>query len=289
MRAVMDVCSTRARLGWRASAVATGVGLLVMPAAARAETVPVITKAPVIAGTPQVGLELVAEAEYTGDPEPTATYAWQRCAKATGTCTAIAGSAKQRYVVSAADLGAFLRVRIKVTNPAGSATAQSKPTTVVLGAPTPTPTPTATPTPEPTATPAPAATAVAEAAPAPVVAPPPPLLPLAFDPFPVVRIKGELTAKGARVTLLSVRAPRDVEIDVDCTGVDCPARHYRAPAGKHRLRKFERPLRAGTKLEVRVTKPGYIGKFTAFTIRRRAEPKRADRCLVPGTPQPVMC
>src|SRR5215217_1644488 len=139
MRAVMDVCSTRARLGWRAFAVVTGVGLLVMPAAARAATVPVITKAPVIAGTPQVGLELVAEAEYTGDPAPAATYAWQRCAKTTGTCTAIAGSTKPRYVVSVVDVGTFLRVRIKVTNSAGSATAQSKPTTVVLGAPEPTP------------------------------------------------------------------------------------------------------------------------------------------------------
>jgi hypothetical protein len=291
MRAVMDVCSTRARLGWRATAVVTGVGLLVMPAAARADTAPVITKAPAIAGTPQVGLELVVEAEYTGDPTPAATYAWQRCTKATGACAAIPGATEQRYVVSAADQGTFLRVRMKVTNRAGSVTAQSKPTTVVLGAPVPTATPTAspaqTPAPEPTVTPAPAVTPQAAAAPA--VTAPVPLVPLAFDPFPVVRIKGELTAKGARVTLLSVQAPRDVRIDVDCTGTDCPARHYRSPAGKHRLRKFERNLRAGTRLEVRVTKPGYIGKFTAFVIRRRAEPKRSDRCLAPGATRPVLC
>ena len=124
---------------------------------------------------------------------------------------------------------------------------------------------------------------------APVVVAPTALVPLALDPFPVVRIKGRLTSKGARVTLLTVRAPRDVRIEVDCTGIDCPARHYRAPAGRHRLRRFERALRAGTRLEVRVTKPGYVGKFTAFVIRRNAEPKRSDRCLAPGATRPARC
>ena len=124
---------------------------------------------------------------------------------------------------------------------------------------------------------------------APVVVAPTALVPLALDPFPVVRIKGRLTSKGARVTLLTVRAPRNVRIEVDCTGIDCPVRHYRAPAGRHRLRRFERALRAGTRLEVRVTKPGYVGKFTAFVIRRNAEPKRSDRCLAPGATRPAKC
>jgi hypothetical protein len=138
------------------------------------------------------------------------------------------------------------------------------------------------PTPEPKAVPI--------AAPVPQrVAPEAPLVPLAFNPFPVVRITGLLTATGVRVTLLSVRAPRDVRIDVDCMGSDCPARHYTPPAGKHRLRKFERDLKAGTRLEVRVTKPGYIGKYTAFVIRHHAEPKRSDRCLEPGAIRPVRC
>jgi hypothetical protein len=150
--------------------------------------------------------------------------------------------------------------------------------------PTPEPTPTATPEPAPVATPVPP---VAE----PVVAAAPvrPLVPLAFDPFPVVRIKGELTATGARVTLLSVRAPRDARIDVSCTGRDCPVRAYKAPAGKQRLSKFERELRAGTRLEIRVSKPGYIGKYTSILIRRQAEPKRLDRCLEPGVTRPVKC
>src|SRR4051812_44696937 len=238
MVTVMDVFRTRARLGWRAFVVGTGLALLVTPAAARAEPRPVITRPPVITGTPQVGLELVAYAEYYGDPRPIATYAWQRCAKGNGNggCTAIAGATNQRYVVAAADAGTFLRVRIKVTNPAGSATAQSRPTTVVLGAPaltpTPSPGPVATAPPPPAAAPVPPAAAPVPPAAAPVPAPasapvpaaPAPLVPLVLDPFPVVRIRGELTAKGARVTLLSVRAPGDVRIDVTCTGADCPAR-----------------------------------------------------------------
>jgi hypothetical protein len=292
MAPVMDVRSTRVGVG----AVVTGVGLLLTPPAlARADAVPVITQAPVILGSPQVGAELTASAEWTGDPEPVATWAWQRCVKENGSCSAIAGSTKSRYVVSAADLGTYLRVRLKVTNAAGSVTAQSKPTTRVLGAPaptpTPTPTPTATPNPTPQATPvaSPVPTAVPVAAPPPVVAPPAPLVPLAFDPFPVVRIKGLLTPTGARVTLLSVRAPRDARIDVSCTGKDCPVRHYRSAGGKRRLRKFERSLRAGTRLQVRVTKPGYVGKFTEFVIRRQAEPKRSDRCLAPGATRPVAC
>src|SRR5689334_13654106 len=143
MAAVMDVCTTRVRVG----AVVIGVGLLLMlPALARADTAPVITQAPAILGSPQVGAVLTASALWTGDPEPVATWAWQRCAKTTGSCTAIAGSAKDRYVVSAEDLGAYLRVRVKVTNSAGSVTAQSKPTPLILGAPEPTPTPTPSPT-----------------------------------------------------------------------------------------------------------------------------------------------
>jgi hypothetical protein len=96
MRTVMDVCLTRARLGWCASAVLAGAALLAAPAVARADTVPIITQDPAITGTPQVGMELVAGAAWTGDPKPAATWAWQRCVKATGTCTAIAGASAPR-------------------------------------------------------------------------------------------------------------------------------------------------------------------------------------------------
>ena len=114
------------------------------------------------------------------------------------------------------------------------------------------------------------------------------LLPF-LRPFPVVRIKGVLTARGARVTLLSVRAPRGSSVTVTCRGSDCPSRRYTSPAATGRLRPFERELGAGTRLEVRVTKAGFIGKSTVFVIRRQAAPKRTDRCLPPGAKRAVRC
>jgi hypothetical protein len=283
MRAVMDVCWMRACLAW----LAVGAGVLLAPAAARAATAPVIVAGPVINGTAQVGEELSPAAAWTGDPAPTATWVWQRCAKPASGCAAIAGAVTERYRVVEEDVGTYLRVGLKVTNSAGSKEARSKPTAAVLAAPVPVP----SPTPEPTATPEPepAAAPTPEPAPAVAVEVAPPLVPLAFDPFPVVRLRGELTTTGARVTLLSVRAPRDVRISVDCTGKDCPARHFESPAGKHRLRKFERGFKAGTRLEIRVSKPGYVGKFTSIVIRRHAEPKRLDRCMAPGVDRPSPC
>jgi hypothetical protein len=56
-----------------------------------------------------------------------------------------------------------------------------------------------------------------------------------------------------------------------------------------RLWRFERALRAGTRLEVRVTKPGYIGKWTKIVIRRGAAPRRSDRCLYPQTRRVAGC
>ncbi len=130
----------------------------------------------------------------------------------------------------------------------------------------------------PTPTPTPTPTVVA-------AQPKPPLL----DPFPVVRIKGVLTLVGARITLFTVSAPRAAQVTVACRGRDCPRRRYRPARGAARLRPFERPLRAGTQLTVSVAEPGFVGKVTAIVIRRRAAPRRTDRCLVPGALHPVPC
>jgi len=66
-------------------------------------------------------------------------------------------------------------------------------------------------------------------------------------------------------------------------------RRFVPRAGVRRLRPFERELRAGTRLEISVTKPGYIGKFTVIVIRRNAAPWRSDRCLEPGAKRAVRC
>jgi len=274
---------------WTRGALAlalTAAALLLAVAAAGAANPPRITDGPTIEGTPQVGAELQARGSWSGGPPPEPSWTWLRCPRAGGPCAAIPGATSDRYRVVAADAGSMLRVGLVVTNKGGSDQAQSAPTAPVPGASAPT----VTPTPPPAATPAPTPAPTFDV-PGPVVTPtPPPVTPVTsaaprpalLKPFPVVRIKGALTWLGARVTLLSVRAPRGVRIVVACRGRDCPARRYRAPRGTHRLRRFERNLRAGTRLEIRITKVGYIGKRTLIVIRRGQPPSRSDRCVEPG-------
>jgi PKD domain-containing protein len=106
-----------------------------------------------------------------------------------------------------------------------------------------------------------------------------------MTPFPVVRLAGQLTRRGARVRVLSViRAPVCSVVRVTCRGSSCPVRRVSAFAGRRpvRFRRFERRLRAGTVLTVRVSKNDLIGKFTQFKIRKEGAPERSDRCLRPG-------
>lgn len=301
----MDGCWTGARRRLTA-AVAAAAGFLVTPVAAFAAAPPVITDGPRITGSPQVGAELIAVATWTGDPAPVASWSWLRCPRPNGGgCQPIAGATGQRYVAQASDTGAFLRVRLRLSNSAGTADGRSQPTPPIAAAPVATPEPTASPSPSPSPTPTPTPTPTPEpvvfdstapaSAPAGSLAPPAPapapavrpLRPL--RPFPVVRIKGELTETGARVSLLSVRAPTGARISVRCRGTDCPIRRYVPPPRTRRLRPFERELRAGTRLEIRVTRAGFIGKYAAIVIRRGAAPWRSDRCLQPGRSRPVEC
>ena len=92
--------------------------------------------------------------------------------------------------------------------------------------------------------------------------PPPvtvPALPRLLDPFPIVRIRGALTLTGARVTLLTVRGPRGARIYVRCRRGSCPRRRLAVTAALTRLRSFEGELRAGTRLDIMVVRPGWIG------------------------------
>ena len=109
-------------------------------------------------------------------------------------------------------------------------------------------------------------------------------------PFPTVRIRGRLTLNGARVTLLVVRSPRGALISARCRGGGCPVRRVtRTARARTRLRAFERVLRAGTRLDIIVTRTGFIGKWTTIIIRRGNAPWRADRCVKPGRSRPSAC
>ena len=53
---------------------------------------------------------------------------------------------------------------------------------------------------------------------------------------------------------------------------------------------MERTYPAGTMLQVFVTAPGVIGKYTRFTIRKADPPARKDLCVMPASPrEPGAC
>jgi len=140
--------------------------------------------------------------------------------------------------------------------------------------------------------------AVAQVPVGPPPLPPPPAPPGSLpDPAPalfplltVVESGGRLTTAGARLALLSVRAPAGATAALRCRGADCPARtERRAVSGVTRFRRFQRTFRAGTVLELRISKPGAPGKYTRFEVLRGREPARRDRCMMPDTSAPAPC
>ncbi len=126
----------------------------------------------------------------------------------------------------------------------------------------------------------------------------PPLKPM--QPFPIVRIAGFQTAKGVKLSLLSVQAPVGARATVTCRGRGCrmkPQSRVATTSAHNRhansvvlaFRRFERSFRAGVTLEVRVSAPGEIGKYTLFAIHRHALPTRIDSCLSALDPKPIAC
>ncbi len=119
---------------------------------------------------------------------------------------------------------------------------------------------------------------------------------LLIQPFPIVRIAGADTVRGARLKLLSVQAPAAARITVWCRGHGCPAKPESRIAAVGRagvvtveFKRFERTLLAGAVLKVRVSEPGEIGKYTRFQIRHGRLPERLDMCLNPAGVKPIAC
>ena len=117
----------------RVTGCAVVVGALLAPMA-DAASAPVITDGPTVTGEPRVAVELRAQAAWTGDPAPTAEWAWLRCARPIGNCDAIPDATGERYRVRPEDLGVVLRVRLRVSNSSGTAQRRSGPTGIVLAA-----------------------------------------------------------------------------------------------------------------------------------------------------------
>ena len=98
---------------------------------------PANTAPPTITGTPQVGKTLTAtNGTWTGQPL-TFTYQWQRCNSSGGSCANIGGARSKTYTLTTVDQGNTLRVWVTARNSAGTASATSAPTAVILKAEAP--------------------------------------------------------------------------------------------------------------------------------------------------------
>jgi plastocyanin len=118
--------------------------------------------------------------------------------------------------------------------------------------------------------------------------------PSVLSPFPIVTLRGRLVRGGAIITALEViQMPRNARVEVRCNGRGCPFKRTVRSAGtrhrKLRFRAVERRLRAGVVISILITRPGQIGKYTSFKIRRSGTPLRKDRCLLPGARLPSRC
>jgi hypothetical protein len=124
-----------------------------------------------------------------------------------------------------------------------------------------------------------------------------------LSPFPVVRIAGRVSRRGARIRRLTIDAPPGTGVKVNCSGRGCPFKRVaqtvssRVIAGRSlpptrllRIRSLEgKLLRPGASLRLFVTRPDAVGKYTRFRILKGKPPSRTDMCLVPGNGRPLTC
>ena len=114
-----------------------------------------------------------------------------------------------------------------------------------------------------------------------------------LSPFPIIRIRGLIYRRWVQITLLTIEAPKGATVKVVCHGRGCSkkklTRHVRFAKQPVRFRSLERRLHGGSLIEVFVTAPRRIGKYTSFRIRADAAPARTDLCLRPGKSKPVRC
>ncbi len=251
-----------------------------------------VTQAPTISGDPTPGSQLTASPGAWTPASATATYDWLRCNASGAGCRPISGSCDRRYAVRDPDVGYTLRVRLTVTETGRSPTSgSSEPTAIVVNNPYSIPTAgdsgetcvDVTPTGPGQGT----FTSGGQTGPGTTPAPDTSLKFIA--PFPVVRISGRFTRDRTKLTRVTVNAPRGARIGVDCKGRGCPYRRKAIAVKLVRVRALQRSYRPGATIEIRVTQPQKIGKYTHVRTRRGKPPVRLDRCLMPGSTRPVKC
>jgi hypothetical protein len=133
----------------------------------------------------------------------------------------------------------------------------------------------------------------APASPSPDSSPSPSTRLALLAPSPVVHLRGLIFSRWVRIDLLSVQAPRGATVRVLCHGSSCSkgrvSRRVVSAAKSLRFHAMERRMRVGTTIEVFITAPGRIGRYTSFAIRPKVAPLRRDLCLIPGRARPTTC
>jgi hypothetical protein len=275
---------------WRVAVILT-TALLALAAAAPALGA-TVTQAPTVSGDAATGSTLTASAGQWTPAGAQPSYDWLRCNAAGAGCRPVAGACDRRYTVRAADVGHRLRARLTVTEAGGprdSATSEAtkvvvfKPYFIPTGNDTGQPCVVVTPTGPGEGTFTAGGATGAGTTPAPDTS-------LRFiDPFPVVRIAGRFRGSRTSLTRVSVRAPAGTRIRVACDGRGCPYRRRTVAARLLRVRSLQRSYAPRATIEIRVTQPHRIGKYTRLKTRRGKVPLRIDRCLMPGSTRPVRC
>jgi hypothetical protein len=248
-----------------------------------------VTQAPTVSGNPASGNALLASIGAWTPAGATATYGWLRCGGSGAACAPISGACGRRYKVRTADEGHTLRVRLTVTDSAGPGSADSAPTAKVEpDAYRPFVNASDTCTQVTPTGPGQGTFTSGEQTGSGTV--PPPETSLAFiDPFPVVRFSGRFTRKRTKLTRVFVNAPSGTRIRVSCAGRGCPYRRKAVAVKLVRIRKLQRSYRPNSTIEIRVTQPQKIGKYTRVKTRKGKAPLRIDRCLMPASTRPVPC
>ena len=89
--------------------------------------------------------------------------------------------------------------------------------------------------------------------------------------------------------------PAGAKVTLACEGGSCPfaEKEFNLRSDVKTLAltdMFAEPtFKPGTKLEIRVTKKGWVGKMFQYEIRSSGEPKSSTQCLSPDNDQPVAC
>jgi hypothetical protein len=94
------------------------------------------------------------------------------------------------------------------------------------------------------------------------------------------------TTGGARFRYLKVRgAPKGAKIDIRCSR-GCRHQRLTVRTGITQVKSFRgRFMAAGSRIEIRVTKRGYIGTYRSFTVAA-GDVSYTERCLNPGSTVP---